>query len=531
MFRPGPREVVIFSTSPATAIRTGSLAGLARVRRRDGGLRDELKLESSRCVPRLARTISRPNEPSPRESVKCRSSPRSRTLSPATARRAGAGARGRLSRDVAEQVFDTQRHRQPGHTHGEFTPRRAADARCGGDARSAAQRRGQAGDAAPPVLAEDYLDINGTPAARRAAETPRRALGRLRHRRDELVLPRPPALLGRGPAAQRGRRADLPAGLARRAEGRARLEGARTQENSAIVFGACRVNMETARFGKNDFEESGARASSALVPQPLERPDHRAHHHAAPRLTTAEYLVAPSARCTSPLSSTVMSVSSESLRRGRGPRLRRSAAGRRGYPGYMYIDLSTIYERAGRVNGRERLGQLSIRTMRQRRHHARDPDLEEAPRRASARRQRARARAPRERASSASSPSSHAAHTHAIRAHTHTSRRRISFSRPAAAQQGDLPAHQRAAVALAPLMKSAIGEGMTREDHGAVSNQLYASYPCGKDADIDECRWRRGGADCAEMTTSTDVPREVRVQVIAQTPYQNRRPSSRSSTA
>jgi vacuolar-type H+-ATPase subunit B/Vma2 len=40
---------------------------------------------------------------------------------------------------------------------------------------------------------------------------------------------------------------------------------------------------------------------------------------------------------------------------------------------------------------------------------------------------------------------------------------------------------------LSRLMKSAIGEGMTRNDHSEVSNQLYANYAIGKDVQVRPC--------------------------------------------
>ena len=53
---------------------------------------------------------------------------------------------------------------------------------------------------------------------------------------------------------------------------------------------------------------------------------------------------------------------------------------------------------------------------------------------------------------------------------------------------------------LSRLMKSAIGEGMTRRDHGDVSNQLYACYAIGKDVQV-----RREGGGCVTMAVKATM--------------------------
>merc|ERR1712178_590261 len=118
---------------------------------------------------------------------------------------------------------------------------------------------------------------------------------------------------------------------------------------------------------------------------------------------------------------------------------REEVPGRRGYPGYMYTDLATIYERAGRVTGRNgSITQIPILTMP-------NNDI-----------------------------------THPIPDLTGYITDGPIFV--------DQPMHNRGIYppinvlpSLSRLMKSAIGEGMTRKDHGDVSNQLYANYAIGKD--------------------------------------------------
>ena len=118
---------------------------------------------------------------------------------------------------------------------------------------------------------------------------------------------------------------------------------------------------------------------------------------------------------------------------------REEVPGRRGYPGYMYTDLSTIYERAGRVVGRNgSITQIPILTMP-------NDDI-----------------------------------THPIPDLTgYITEGQIYLDRQLHTKNIFPPIN--VLPSLSRLMKSAIGEGMTRDDHGSVSNQLYASYAMGKD--------------------------------------------------
>ena len=118
---------------------------------------------------------------------------------------------------------------------------------------------------------------------------------------------------------------------------------------------------------------------------------------------------------------------------------REEVPGRRGYPGYMYTDLATIYERAGRIEGRRgSITQLPILTMP-------NDDI-----------------------------------THPIPDLTgYITEGQIYVDRQLHNRQIYPPIN--VLPSLSRLMKSAIGEGMTRKDHGEVSNQLYANYAIGKD--------------------------------------------------
>lgn len=133
------------------------------------------------------------------------------------------------------------------------------------------------------------------------------------------------------------------------------------EDNFAIVFGAMGVNMETARFFRNDFEESGSMQKTALFMNLANDPT--IERIITPRLalTTAEYL-AYERDLHVLVILTDMSSYADALREVSAAR--EEVPGRRGYPGYMYTDLSTIYERAGRVTGRNgSITQLPILTM------------------------------------------------------------------------------------------------------------------------------------------------------------------------
>ncbi|CAE7733823.1 VHA55 [Symbiodinium sp. KB8] len=181
------------------------------------------------------------------------------------------------------------------------------------------------------------------------------------------------------------------------------------------------VNMETSRFFREDFEKSGAAARTVLFMNTADDPT--IERILTPRLalTTAEYLAFERD----------MHVSAA----------REEVPGRRSYPGYMYTDLSTIYERAGRVAGSAgSITQLPVLTMP-------NADI-----------------------------------THPIPDLTgYITEGQIFIDRALAARKVYPPIN--VLPSLSRLMKSGIGEGMTRADHSSVSSQLYAAYAAGKDAE------------------------------------------------
>ena len=149
------------------------------------------------------------------------------------------------------------------------------------------------------------------------------------------------------------------------------------EENFSIVFAAMGVNMETARFFKSDFEENGSLDRVTLFLNLANDPT--IERIITPRLalTTAEYYAYQLEKHVLVIL-TDMSSYADALREVSAAR--EEVPGRRGYPGkdycwwcldssnyligYMYTDLSTIYERAGRVEGRNgSITQIPILTM------------------------------------------------------------------------------------------------------------------------------------------------------------------------
>ncbi|KAL8088539.1 hypothetical protein AgCh_038355 [Apium graveolens] len=153
-------------------------------------------------------------------------------------------------------------------------------------------------------------------------------------------------------------------------------------------------------------------------------------------LTTAEYLAYECGKYVLEIL-TDMSSYADALREVSAAR--KEVRGRRGYPGYMYTDLATIYERAGRIEGRKgSITQIPILTISNDDITHPTPDLT-----------------------------------------GYITEGQIYIDRQLQNRQIYPPIN--VLPSLSRLMKSAIGEGMTRRDHSDVSNQLYANYAIGKD--------------------------------------------------
>lgn len=200
-----------------------------------------------------------------------------------------------------------------------------------------------------------------------------------------------------------------------------------SDENFCIVFGAMGVNLEIARFFQSDFEKNGSMENVVLFMNLANDPT--IERIITPRLalTTAEYLAYEREMHVLTIL-TDMSSYAESLKEVSAAR--EEVPGRRGFPGYMYTDLSTIYERAGRVEGiNGSITQLPILTMP-------DDDI-----------------------------------THPIPDLTgYITEGQIYIDRQLHNRRIYPPIN--VLPSLSRLMKSAIGKGMTREDHPSVSNQV-----------------------------------------------------------
>ena len=134
-----------------------------------------------------------------------------------------------------------------------------------------------------------------------------------------------------------------------------------SDENFAIVFAAMGVNKETSRFFQTDFEKNGSMERVVLFMNNASDPT--IERIITPRLalTAAEYL-AYEREMHVLVILTDMSQYADALKEVSAAR--EEVPGRRCYPGYMYTDLSTIYERAGRIEGKNgSITQFPILTM------------------------------------------------------------------------------------------------------------------------------------------------------------------------
>ncbi|KAF9239181.1 hypothetical protein DTO013E5_7883 [Penicillium roqueforti] len=297
---------------------------------------------------------------------------------------------------------------------------------------------GRAIDKGPKVLAEEYLDINGQPINPYSRVYPEEIISTGISAIDTMNS------IARGQKIPIFSAAGLPhselaAQICRQASLAKPTKDVHDghEENFSIVFAAMGVNMETARFFKRDFEENGSMERVTLFLNLANDPT--IERIITPRLalTTAEYYAYQLEKHVLVIM-TDMSAYCDALREVSAAR--EEVPGRRGYPGYMYTDLSTLYERAGRVQGRNgSITQIPILTMP-------NDDI-----------------------------------THPIPDLTGYITEGQIFVDRQLDNRGIYPPIN-VLPSLSRLMKSAIGEGRTRKDHSDVSNQLYAKYAIGRDA-------------------------------------------------
>ena len=211
----------------------------------------------------------------------------------------------------------------------------------------------------------------------------------------------------------------------------------KTGEGFAVVFAAMGITFEEANYFLEDFRRTGAIARACVFINLANSPI--IERIATPRvaLTAAEYLAFDLGLHVLVIL-TDMTNYCDALREVSAAR--KEVPGRRGYPGYLYTDLSTLYERAGRMRGRQgSITQIPILTM---------PDDDK---------------------------------THPIPDLTgYITEGQIFLSRTLH-NQGIYPPID-VLPSLSRLKDKGIGAAKTREDHADVLNQLYAAYARGKNA-------------------------------------------------
>lgn len=208
------------------------------------------------------------------------------------------------------------------------------------------------------------------------------------------------------------------------------------EEGFAVIFGAMGITSEEANYFINEFRSTGAIARAVLFLNLSSDPSMERIVLPRVALTTAEYLAYEEDMHILVIL-TDMTNYCEALREISSAR--EEVPGRRGYPGYMYTDLSTIYERAGKIKGKKgSITQLPILTMPGDDITNPIPDLT----------------------------------GYITEGQTVVSR---DLQRKGIYPGIDvLPS-------LSRLMNQGIGKGRTREDHRGVADQLYSAYANGKD--------------------------------------------------
>ncbi len=208
-------------------------------------------------------------------------------------------------------------------------------------------------------------------------------------------------------------------------------------ENFAVVFCAMGITFEEANYFITDFNRTGAIARSVLFVNLADDP--AVERIITPRLalTSAEYLAFDLGMHVLVIL-TDMTNYCEALREVSAAR--KEIPGRRGYPGYLYTDLATLYERAGRIKGKPgSITQIPILTM---------PEDDK---------------------------------THPIPDLTgYITEGQIILSRELH-RQGVYPPVN-VLPSLSRLKDKGIGPGKTREDHADTMNQIFAAYARGKEA-------------------------------------------------
>ena len=289
---------------------------------------------------------------------------------------------------------------------------------------------GRPKDGGPEIIPEMRLDMNGSPINPTSRDYP-----------DEFIQTGISAIDGlntlvRGQKLPVFSGSGLPhANLAAKIARQARVLG--NNDNFAVVFGAIGITFEEADFFISDFRRTGAIDRAVLFMNLANDP--AIERIATPRmaLTAAEYLAFEKGMHVLVIL-TDMTNYAEALREVSAAR--KEVPGRRGYPGYLYTDLASLYERAGRIRGKEgSVTQIPILTM---------PEDDK---------------------------------THPIPDLTgYITEGQIILSRELY-RKGIQPPID-VLPSLSRLKDKGIGAGKTREDHAPTMNQLFAAYSRGKEA-------------------------------------------------
>jgi V/A-type H+-transporting ATPase subunit B len=283
-------------------------------------------------------------------------------------------------------------------------------------------------DGGPNIIPEDYWDVHGAPINPCARTYPREFIQTGVSAIDGMNT------LVRGQKLPFFSGAGLPHNaVAAQVARQARVRG--TGETFTTVFAAIGITADEARFFREDFEKQGAFEHVTMFVNLADDP--AIERIITPRvaLTAAEFFAFKLGMHVLVIL-TDMTNYAEALREISAAR--EEVPGRRGYPGYMYTDLSTIYERAGRTHtGKGSITQMPILTM------------------------------------------PHDDITHPIADLTgYITEGQLIVDR-GLHRRGIYPPID-VSPSLSRLMREGIGKDRTREDHREVSDQLYYSYAEGR---------------------------------------------------
>ncbi len=285
-------------------------------------------------------------------------------------------------------------------------------------------------DDGPEILAERYEDINGLPMNPAARDYPNEFIQTGISAIDGLNT------LVRGQKLPIFSGSGLPhANLAAQTARQAKVLGA--DEQFAVVFAAIGITFEESEYFVNEFRRTGALERTVMFSNLANDP--AVERISTPRmaLTAAEYLAFQKNMHVLVIMTDITNYA-EALREISAAR--KEVPGRRGYPGYLYTDFASMYERAGRRQGKTgSITMIPILTMP-------EDDI-----------------------------------THPIPDLTgYITEGQIILSRELYLKNILPPID--VLPSLSRLKDKGIGEGKTRADHSGTMNQLFAAYSAGKDA-------------------------------------------------